>query len=65
MLGMEKIMTNPKWNDIPPVTQHGRRGVQVPLDVAISNPNTILNTTPKTYLPAQPNVLPPQKPGKQ
>lgn len=54
-------MSNPKWNNDLPITKYGRRGVDVPLDQAIQNPNTVLNTTPKTYLPTPPNQMPAPK----
>lgn len=54
-------MSNPKWNSDLPVTKYGKRGVQVPLDQAIQNPSSVINTTPKTYLPLPANQLPKQK----
>jgi hypothetical protein len=54
-------MENPKYNSLLPVTHYGRKGVQVPLDQAIQNPQIVLNTTPKTYLPKPANQLPPKE----
>jgi hypothetical protein len=51
-------MSNPKWNNELPITKYGRRGIDVPLDQAIQNPNIVLHTTPKTYLPPQANQMP-------
>lgn len=50
-------MSNPKWNNDIPITHYGRRGVDIPLDQAIQNPSTVLNTTPKTYLPTPANQV--------
>jgi hypothetical protein len=55
---MEKTMATPKWNNDLPITKYGSRGVDVPLDQALKNPSTVLNTTPKTYLPTPPNQMP-------
>lgn len=41
-----------------PVTYYGKIGVQIPLDQAIANPASVMQTTPKTYLPAPANQLP-------
>lgn len=54
-------MSDLSKNSPLPVTHYGKRGVQVPLSEALKNPNTVLNTTPKQYLPKSPNELPPQK----
>jgi len=54
-------MKEQKWNSPLPVTVHEKKGVQVPLDQAIANPRTVLNTTPKTYLPKPANQLPDKK----
>lgn len=51
----------PKWNNELPVTHYTKRGVDIPLDQAMQNPSSVMNTTQKTYLPAQPNQLPPLK----
>lgn len=51
-------MNNPKWNNDLPITKHGKIGVNVPLDQALSNPSSVFNTTPKTYLPEPANKLP-------
>lgn len=54
-------MNNPKWNNDLPVTHYQKRGVDVPLNQAIQNPQTVLNTTPKTYLPTPNNQVPGSK----
>lgn len=54
-------MSNPKWNSDLPITHHGRKGVDVPLEQALANPQTVMNTTPKTYLPKPDNEIGPKK----
>lgn len=54
-------MSNPQWNNDLPITHYGRRGVDVPLAQAIQNPNSVINTTPKTYLPVPANQVPAPK----
>lgn len=51
-------MNNLKRDSELPITKYGHRGVDVPLDQAIQNPNIVFNTTPKTYLPEPPNQMP-------
>lgn len=51
-------MAKPNINSPLPITHYGSRGVQVPLDQAIANPKSVMNTTPKTYLPKPANELP-------
>jgi hypothetical protein len=53
-------MSNPKWNNDLPVTHYSKIGVDVPLDQALQNPNVVLNTTPKTYLPTPQIQVPKQ-----
>lgn len=54
-------MNNPKWNSDLPITNYRKLGVDVPLEQALHNPNTVLNTTPKTYLPTPQNQVPASK----
>jgi hypothetical protein len=54
-------MNNPTWNSDLPITKYGRRGVDIPLDQAIQNPSSVMNTTPKTYLPTPENQIPAPK----
>lgn len=50
-------MSNQQNSNDLPITHYGKRGVQVPLDQALKNPELVLNTTKKTYLPEPPNQL--------
>lgn len=50
-------MSDQKINSPLPITYYKKNGsVQVPLDQAIQNPSSVMNTTEKTYLPTPTRV---------